>query len=254
MPPSTLLDRVARPRGRRSLRSPPRRAERTALLHHRHVPTVTHRGDLAALLAGLALLVVSSLPIDGVAVGGLETDVFRVLNDDLRLPYVPVWVLMQFGSVVAVYACAGVALTYRRYRLTVALLLAGTAAWWAAKAVKAMFDRPRPAEILDGVELRHAPTEGLGFVSGHASVATALAAAAWPWLGRTGRILAVAGVAVVCLARIYVGAHLPLDVVGGIGLGLVVAAVVRFVVTPEPHRPAMAPQPAPAPTPEAEPS
>jgi hypothetical protein len=60
--------------------------------------------------------------------------------------------------------------------------------------------------------------------------------------------------AVVCVARIYVGAHLPLDVVGGIGLGLVVAAVVRFVVTPEPHRPAMGPQPAPAPTPEAEPS
>jgi membrane-associated phospholipid phosphatase len=41
-----------------------------------------------------------------------------------------------------------------------------------------------------------------------------------------------------------VGAHLPLDVIGGIGLGLVVAAVVRFVVTPEPHRPAAAPAPA----------
>ena len=245
---------MARPRGRRSLRSPPRRAERTAPLPHRHVPTVTHLGDLAALLAGLAALVVSSLPIDGVAVGGLETDVFRLLNDDLRLPYVPVWVLMQFGSVVAVYACAGAALGYRRYRLTVALLLAGTAAWWAAKGVKTLFDRPRPVEILGGVELRDAPTEGLGFVSGHASVATALAAAAWPWLGRTGRSVAVALVGAVSLARIYVGAHLPLDVVGGIGLGLVIAAVVRFVVTPEPHRPAMAPPPAPAPQPEAEPT
>jgi undecaprenyl-diphosphatase len=195
------------------------------------------------------VLVVSSLPIDGVAVGGLERSLFRVVNDDLRLPYWPVWALMQFGSVVAVYACAALALAYRRYRLTVALLLAGTAAWWAAKAVKALFDRPRPAEILGGVQLRHAPTEGLGFVSGHASVATALAAAAWPWLGRTGRVVAVALVAIVSLARIYVGAHLPLDVVGGIGLGLVVAAVVRFVVTPEPHRPAAAPSgPAPTPT------
>ena len=211
-----------------------------------HIPTVTHKGDLAALLVGLAVLVVSALPIDGVAVGGLETEAFRLLNEDLRVPYWPVWGLMQFGSVVAVYACAGAALAYRRYRLTVALLLAGTAAWWAAKGVKAFFDRPRPAEILDGVELRHAPTEGLGFVSGHAAVATALAAAAWPWLGRTGRIVAVTLVVIVCLARIYVGAHLPLDVVGGIGLGLVVAAVVRFVVTPEPHRPA-APAPAPAP-------
>jgi len=57
----------------------------------------------------------------------------------------------------------------------------------------------------------------------------------------------------VCLARIHVGAHLPLDVVGGIGLGLVVAAVVRFVVTPEPHRPAVTPPPStPAAAPEAE--
>jgi membrane-associated phospholipid phosphatase len=216
-----------------------------------HIPTVTHKGDLAALLVGLAVLVVSALPIDGVAVGGLETDVFRLFNEDLRLPYWPVWGLMQFGSVVAVYVCAAAALAYRRYRLTLALLLAGTVAWWAAKGVKALFDRPRPADILSGVELRHAPTEGLGFVSGHASVATALAAAAWPWLGRTGRAVAVALVIIVCLARIHVGAHLPLDLVGGIGLGLVVAAVVRFAVTPEPHRPAVTPtEPAPAPAPE----
>jgi membrane-associated phospholipid phosphatase len=194
-----------------------------------HIPTVTHKGDLAALLVGLAVLVVSSLPIDGVAVGGFEEEVFRLFND-VWLPYWPVWGLMQFGSVVAVYVCAAVALAYRRYRLTLALLLAGTAAWWAAKGVKALFDRPRPADILSGVELRHAPTEGLGFVSGHASVATALAAAAWPWLGRTGRAVAVTLVVIVCLARIHVGAHLPLDVVGGAGLGLAVGGAVRLLL------------------------
>jgi membrane-associated phospholipid phosphatase len=185
--------------------------------------------------------VLSALLVDAASVGWLERDVFRVLNDDLALPYVPVWLLMQFGSVVAVYACAGAALAARRYRLTVALLLAGTAAWWLAKGVKAVIERPRPAELLSGVELRHAPTEGLGFVSGHAAVATALAGAAWPWLGRTGRIIAVTLVVIVCTARIYVGAHLPLDVIGGVGLGLAIAAVVRFVVTPEPHRPAATP-------------
>jgi undecaprenyl-diphosphatase len=36
-------------------------------------------------------------------------------------------------------------------------------------------------------------------------------------------------VAVVCLARVYVGAHLPLDVVGGIGLGLAVGGAVRLL-------------------------
>lgn len=239
---------MARPQGRRSLRSPTRRAERTDPLPHPHVPTVTHKGDLAALLAGVAVLVVSALPVDPGSVGGLERDVFHVVNGDLRLPYWPVWLLMQFGSVVAIYLCAAVALAFRRFRLTVALLLAGTAAWWLAKGVKAVFDRPRPGDLLLDVHLRHAPTEGLGFVSGHAAVAAALASAAWPWLGRTGRIVAVTLVVVVGAARVYVGAHLPLDVVGGAALGLAIAAVVRFVVTPEPHRPAAAPAAPTAPT------
>jgi membrane-associated phospholipid phosphatase len=34
----------------------------------------------------------------------------------------------------------------------------------------------------------------------------------------------------VCLARLYVGAHLPLDVVGGAALGLAVAGLVRLVL------------------------
>src|SRR5215213_9272703 len=105
---SSLLGRVARPRGRRSLRSPSRRAERTAL-PHRHVPTVTHRGDLAALVVGLAVLVVSALPVDAGSVGGLERDAFRIVNGDVWLPYWPVWLLMQLGSVVAIYASAALA-------------------------------------------------------------------------------------------------------------------------------------------------
>ena len=35
---------------------------------------------------------------------------------------------------------------------------------------------------------------------------------------------------VVCLARVHVGAHLPLDVVGGAGLGLAIAGGVRLLL------------------------
>jgi undecaprenyl-diphosphatase len=34
----------------------------------------------------------------------------------------------------------------------------------------------------------------------------------------------------VCLARVHVGAHLPLDVVGGAALGLAVAGAVRLAL------------------------
>ena len=39
-------------------------------------------------------------------------------------------------------------------------------------------------------------------------------------------VLAVA----VCLARVYVGAHLPLDIVGGAALGLAVGGAVRLML------------------------
>jgi membrane-associated phospholipid phosphatase len=53
---------------------------------------------------------------------------------------------------------------------------------------------------------------------------------AWPWLGRRGRIAGVLLAAAVCLARVHVAAHLPLDVVGGVGLGLLVGGLVRLLL------------------------
>jgi undecaprenyl-diphosphatase len=67
-------------------------------------------------------------------------------------------------------------------------------------------------------------------VSGHIAVVTALALVAWPWLPRWGRWVAGVGVAAVFFTRIYVGAHLPLDMVGGAALGLAVGALVRLLL------------------------
>ena len=43
----------------------------------------------------------------------------------------------------------------------------------------------------------------------------------WRWI-----VVGAAGF--VCLARMYVGAHLPLDVVGGAALGVAVGAIARL--------------------------
>ncbi len=65
---------------------------------------------------------------------------------------------------------------------------------------------------------------GLGFPSGHTAVAAALATAAGPYLGRRGRRISWCGIWIVAIARIYVGAHFPLDTVGGAALGWVIGA------------------------------
>jgi membrane-associated phospholipid phosphatase len=135
---------------------------------------------------------------------------------------------MQLGNVLVVPTSALVAGAVRRWRLAVELLIAGTATYLTAKVAKGIWPRGRPDDLLADVVIRGEAALGRGFVSGHAATLAALAAVAWPWVGRRGRVALVGLVTVVCLARVYVGAHLPLDVVGGAGVGLAVAAVVRL--------------------------
>jgi membrane-associated phospholipid phosphatase len=185
--------------------------------------------DVALVAGGAALLLVAALPVDPDHVPDAEAAVFRVVNGTTVLPFVLVWPVMQLGNVLVVPASVLVAAAFRRWRLAVELLIAGTATYLAAKVVKGIWPRGRPDGLLADVVIRGAEAHGRGFVSGHAATLTALAAVAWPWLGRRGRIGVAVLVVVVCLARVYVGAHLPLDVVGGAALGLAVAGVVRLL-------------------------
>ena len=95
-----------------------------------------------------------------------------------------------------------------------------------------MVRRPRPATLVSGTRTRGREASGLGYLSGHAGVAIALGAAAFPSLGPPGRAAVAAAAPLVGLSRIYVGAHLPLDVAGGAALGLTVDAAVALVRHP----------------------
>jgi membrane-associated phospholipid phosphatase len=185
--------------------------------------------DAALAAGGAGLLVLAALPIDRTRVPGGEADVFGVLNGSTVLPFVVVWPVMQLGNVLVVPAATALAAALRRWRLAAELLVAGAGTYVAAKVVKGIWPRGRPDGLLADVVIRGAAAHGRGFVSGHAATLTALAVVAWPWLGPRGRIAVGVLVTVVCLARVYVGAHLPLDVVGGAALGLAVGGLVRLL-------------------------
>ena len=82
--------------------------------------------------------------------------------------------------------------------------------------------------LVAGTRCRGAQAAGLGYLSGHAAVSAALASAALPHLGRRGRTAVLLALPVVGAARMHVGAHLPLDVVGGAALGVAVDAVLAL--------------------------
>jgi undecaprenyl-diphosphatase len=110
------------------------------------------------------------------------------------------------------------------------LLAGGTATWALSKLVKRMVRRPRPAILLPATRRRGPDAAGLGYLSGHAGVAVALGAAALPRLGPAARVLTLAAIPAVGLSRVYVGAHLPLDIAGGAALGLAVDAALALAL------------------------
>lgn len=172
----------------------------------------------AAILGGTTYVATTGVPT-------WEQEVFTWLHDMPRAVDYALWLPMQAGSAWAppVAALIGWRLT-RSWRPTVGALAAGWGGWWLAKAVKAQVERGRPsAELPDEVVRDTAVTEGLGFVSGHSTVAFACAAVLSPYLPRRWRVAGYALATTVSLSRVVVGAHLPLDVVGGAALGLTLA-------------------------------
>ena len=184
---------------------------------------------MVAVLGGSAVLAGSWFVVavnDGVP--GWEQAVFEWVNDLPDALWPVVWGPMQLGSLAG--SLVVVAVTFvvtRQRRLTLAALTASQVAWWSAKVIKALVSRGRPAALLADVKLREKAT-GVGYVSGHAAVAFALATVLAPSLPRPWRPVAFALASLVALARLYSGAHLPLDAVGGAGLGVLAGTLLRW--------------------------
>lgn len=175
-----------------------------------------------------------------------ERAVFHALNDLpgwLRTPIQPLMQSGWFGTVliVAVGAILLGFLSHHPRRGAVAALavgLAGTGAYLLARLAKHLVGRGRPGDMLNEVNIRGAAASGLGFPSGHAAVSMALVLVILPYLLWRWRWALLALPLIVAFARVYVGAHLPLDVLAGAGIGALAGSVVNLAigVPPRPAR------------------
>src|SRR4051794_22396789 len=100
-----------------------------------------------------------------------------------------------------------------------------------AQTLKRVVDQPRPTAVIPRLDVHGYPHDpwGHAYPSAHTSVVVAAVAALWPWMNRSQRTAGLAVAILVPLNRVYIGAHWPVDVVGGVAIGLLAATVTWLV-------------------------
>ncbi len=188
------------------------------------------RADALVAAAGLGVVVVCGVLVANRTVMDTDAAVFRWINHWPGWLYPPMWTIQLPGVIGALPLAAGAAAILRRLRLAAALAAATLLKVSLEDVAKIFVQRNRPAETLPDVILRgQSAAHGLSFPSGHAMVIFAIAALVAPYFKSRWQVLPWALAAAVCLSRLYLGAHFPLDVAAGAGLGMFIGSMLNLV-------------------------
>jgi membrane-associated phospholipid phosphatase len=179
---------------------------------------------VAAGLCALALVALTAV-VSGTTAPGWELDMVDAATNVPDAIGYPARGLMELGTLRLAAAGAVVAgLVLRRWRPAFALAGAALVAWLLSNELKDLAERGRPV----GVRLRDT-SDGFGYTSTHTAVAFALATVVAPLVPARWRWVPWAAAVVVGWARMHVGVHFPVDLVGGALVGVAIGLAVRSV-------------------------
>jgi undecaprenyl-diphosphatase len=188
------------------------------------------RRDLIVLVASLSVFALCAVIVADGRVGSTERMVFHAVNGLPGWLYRPMLVAQYLGVLAMPLIVAAGALAFRRWRLAAALVLVVPLKLAAERVPKQLVERERPGTTVADAILRGVPRGGLSFVSGHAIITFAIAGLLALVLPRRWAVVAFVLATLNAMARVYLGAHNPLDVIGGAAVGLAIAALLDLVL------------------------
>jgi membrane-associated phospholipid phosphatase len=188
------------------------------------------RRDLVIIVASLAVFASCAVVAADGRVGPVERAAFHAVNGLPAWLYQPMLLFQYLGVLAMPLVVAVGALAFRRWRLAAALVLVVPLKLALERLVKLLVQRQRPGTTVPDAILRGVHPAGLSFVSGHAIITFAIAGLLALVLPRRWAVLGFVLASLNAVARVYLGAHNPLDVVGGAAVGLAIAAALDLVL------------------------
>jgi undecaprenyl-diphosphatase len=156
------------------------------------------------------------------------------------------WPVMQGGTLAAPFVVALViGLVRRDWFVAGVVVIVGVVTWFGAQGVKRVVERERPIGFLADVHVREGTGNGLGYISGHSAMAAAIAVVALTVVPRRWWPVLIVLVAVVGIARVVYGVHLPADLIGGWAFGTLVGLLGVTVIDRRRARQRATPAPLP---------
>ena len=187
------------------------------------------RRDVMVLVASLAVFAVYAVIAADGRVGPIERAAFHAVNGLPEGLYGPMLAFQYLGVLAMPLIVAVGALAFRRWRLAAALVLVVPCKLALERVVKLLVQRERPGTTVGDAILRGVHPGGLSLSPATPS-SPSPSPACWPWCCRAAGGGGIRAGHPERGRLVYLGAHNPLDVVGGAAVGLAIAAVLDLLL------------------------